>query len=352
MNAQDHKVIDSGERDATISGYVINRKDLKDNIQNLSKINNFKAAGSIIRQWIVITASVFIFLFTFHSLTGTLELIEGFSQLTRGQLVIILGVYLLCTLIIATRQHALGIIMHDATHYRLFANDVVSDLFCAFPLGLATSLYRYQHLAHHRYINEDRDPYWVDMMADTDWHWPKQKGEALQLFLADCAGLNVSKWGKIIRHWSPWAQLFTFRKGPGCITQQERLRFITFWLLVSVFLTLTHSWLLFILLWMVPQLTVLNAFIRLRSVAEHLALENEHELNQTRHIDGTLLERLTICPLNTNIHIAHHMFPSVPQYNLPKLHKLLMQDDSYRTQGKIFSSYLNPKTGVLSELII
>jgi fatty acid desaturase len=350
------KAVDCGERDFSLGGNIIERKRWKAQIQELSQINNVKAAWSIVRQWLVIAAVIALALGTLSYFTGSFNLIEGLSKLTAIQVAIIVLTYLLAGLVISTRQHALGVIMHDATHYRLFtnriANEIISDLFCAFPNGLATSLYRRQHLAHHRFTNSEKDPYWVDMTADPDWHWPKTKSEALKLFAGDLLGLNLLKWGKIISNWSPWPRLFKFNSPQDSITQRERILFLAFWLSLSIFLAQTNNWLNFFLLWIVPQFTFLNVFVRMRSISEHLALEDEHELNQSRHVEGTLLERLTISPLNINIHIAHHMFPSVPQYNLPKLHQVLLQDENYRAKGKIFANYLSLKHGALSELLI
>ena len=35
---------------------------------------------------------------------------------------------------------------------------------------------------------------------------------------------------------------------------------------------------------------------------------------------------------NVGYHIEHHLYPGVPYYNLPKLHKLLMGNQSYKEQ--------------------
>jgi fatty acid desaturase len=351
----DLKAVDCGERDFSLGGNLVERKWLQAQLRQLSQINNFRTAWALARQWLVIATAIALALGTLHHFTGHFDLLRGLSELTSAPLIIVIFAYLLAGVVIASRQHALAILMHDAAHYRLFtnriANDLFSDLFCTFPNGLATSLYRRRHIAHHRFLNGDKDPDWMDMMADPDWRWPKTKSETLKLFVGDLLGLNLPKWGEIIAKWSAWPRLFDFSQRPDSITQRERFLFLGFWLVVAAFLTLTHGWLHFLVLWIVPQFTILNLFARMRSIAEHLGLENEHELNQSRHVDGTLLERLTIAPLNCNYHLDHHLFPSVPYYNLPKLHQLLMEDENYRTKAKIVPNYLSLKHGVLSELI-
>ena len=341
------------------SKFVINRKQIMPTVRQLSKVEDWMGLWIIARQWIMIFLTIFLAQGVLYYFSGSWNLLNGFPQLNIEQQMIVVFVYLAAALVISTRQHALGIIVHDATHYLVFSNrfvnDVVTDLTCAFPIGLSTALYRYQHLEHHKFTNTEKDPYWVQMNASDDWCWPKTKKETITIFVKDIIGLNTLQWGEIISHWSPWPQLFKVAKttkGKGILTQRERVLFIIFWVSLALLLTFTNSWLSFLILWMLPQITFLNIFVRLRSVAEHLVLENEDELSLSRHVDGTLLERLTISPLNINYHIAHHMFASVPLYNLPKLHKTLLKNEIYRSKAKIMPNYLSLKEGVLSEIIV
>ena len=334
---------------------TVDRKALRSQIRALSRVNNGKAAMVIGAQWLVMAVATAVFVGLFAFFSGTFSVAEGLGAMAGWQIAILSVVYFCAICVIASRQHALGIVMHDGSHFRVFShrkwNDILTDLTCSFPILLSTSLYRHEHLDHHMHTSEDDDPYWVVMQADPDWHWPKPKSEAIKLFAADVLGLNIPKWGKTVAPWSPLQQMFKPLRGRGVMTLQERIMFVSFWATIAVLLTLTQTWLFFVLLWVVPLFTILNAFVRFRSVAEHLALQGEDELNKTRHVDATWIERLTISPLNINIHIAHHMFPSVPQYNLPELHRLLMTQPSYRDRAKIYGSYLNRKSGVIADLI-
>ncbi len=258
------------------------------------------------------------------------------------------SLYPIAALVIASRQHALLGLMHDGTHYRLVRNrqmnDLLSDLLCAFPIGLSTELYRRQHLLHHQHTNQAGDPYWVQMQAHEDWRWPKDHLVALRLFASDLAGLCCHKTFLILFQWSPFQPT---SEGNKPLPRADRIRFLIFVTTVTAVLTVTGSWLYFLLLWLLPLLTIFGALIRLRSVAEHLALPSEHELNSTRHVEATALERLLLAPVNLNYHLAHHLFPSVPFYNLPKLHRVLLTDESFREKAHITKTYLG---GVLSEV--
>jgi fatty acid desaturase len=65
-------------------------------------------------------------------------------------------------------QHRLAGLGHEAAHYTLFhnkfANDLVGDLLCMFPVLATVHFYRVFHLAHHQYTNDpERDPDLVNL---------------------------------------------------------------------------------------------------------------------------------------------------------------------------------------------
>src|SRR5262249_26017256 len=98
--------------------------------------------------------------------------------------------YPLSCLIIATRQHALGVLSHDAVHYSLLRNkqwnDFVGDWLLAFPLFISIYGYRRQHFAHHRYTSLKNDP---DRVRMQHGHYAEVKSvPALFLKLLKFAG--------------------------------------------------------------------------------------------------------------------------------------------------------------------
>src|SRR5262249_33443879 len=147
------------------------------------------------------------------------------------------------------------------------------------------------------------------------------------LFIFDLVGITFYKILRLLSNWSP------FRISAArhlVLKTTERICLIFFLSSIISLFSIYHFWMHFLFFWIVPLISVFGAFVRLRSIAEHLVCESEHELNKTRHVQPTCLESLTIAPLNVNCHIAHHLFPSVPFYNLLKLHLKLMEDPVYR----------------------
>ena len=77
-------------------------------------------------------------------------------------------------IIIGGSQHQLGGVIHEGTHYILFANkklnEIVSDWAAAFPIYTSTYAFRLHHLAHHQFVNDpQRDPNFSQ--AEDSGHW-------------------------------------------------------------------------------------------------------------------------------------------------------------------------------------
>ncbi len=320
------------DHNESTGGIILAREDLKQKVQVLTEVNSLKFIWVLTRQWLIISLAISIAIWSNHWL-----------------------VYLFMMVVIATRQHALGVLMHDGTHYRCLSNkitnDIICDLFCALPIGLLTSRYRYEHQLHHRFLNTDKDPYWNDFKHDSDWHWPKNKLGAMIVFFKDISGLNACKILRVTHRWSPWNNHFSRTDNPPPLTITERITIYSFYTLILLLVSLTNSWLELLILWLVPLSTIMIVLMRFRTIAEHLVLPNKNELDASRHTDGTLFERLSISPLNINYHIDHHLFPLVPFYNLPILHELLLENKFYQEHAHINKTYLGIKNGLIGEII-
>lgn len=76
--------------------------------------------------------------------------------------------------VIGASQHQLGGIIHEGTHYILFAdrrfNELLSDWLGAFPIYTSTYAFRLHHLSHHQFVNDPkRDPNFDQ--AQESGHW-------------------------------------------------------------------------------------------------------------------------------------------------------------------------------------
>lgn len=245
---------------------------------------------------------------------------------------------------IGARQHALAILMHDGAHYLLFKNRrlnaVVSELFLAWPLFITMRAYRGSHFAHHRHVNTDKDP---DLMRkqNSEWEFPKSWKALGALLAKDVFGLNTHQQ---LFELADMAEQKDAPSGKGGHYTSAR---ILYYVIVLSVVTYFRLWPLFLLLWVVPILTWLKMIMRVRSIAEHFAIENDHAYTKSRTTLPSFLERVFVAPRNVNFHLEHHLYPSVPFFRLPQLHAVLMKDAVFQSKAHVTSTYW----GVLRECV-
>lgn len=230
------------------------------------------------------------------------------------------AVWICCAIAIAARQHGLLILMHDASHFRLLSNrkwnDRLSNWLCAWPLLVSTEGYRHNHLAHHFHLNTDDDPDWTRKDGKEDWRFPKTKRAFLLLLLRELCGGGFLEAVKSIRDLSGTKLRAAKDKPPAW----QRVAYFG---VVAALVTWAGLWVPVLLLWFLPAFTLLTVILRIRSIAEHFGVEGENHLNMSRNTHTRWWERFLFAPHNSGYHLDHHLFPSVPFYNLPRLHKLL-----------------------------
>ncbi len=90
-----------------------------------------------------------------------------------------------------------------------------------------------------------------------------------------------------------------------------------------------HALLLYAVLWLLPMVTVLQPILRLRAIAEHGAVTDlsspltAARCNRTWGSVANTFARALLFPHHVNHHLEHHLYPAVPHYHLPRLHRLL-----------------------------
>lgn len=233
-------------------------------------------------------------------------------------------VWVIAALLIAGRQHALLLLMHDGAHFRFHPNrrlnELISDWFTAYPFLVTTQGYRLHHLEHHNHLNTEDDPDWMRKLADADWDLPKTKLMILGILARDFFGGGMIDQLRSIVH---------FRK-TNSQSSQKRYDRLVFLMVAAGLVTFFKLWIPVLLLWFVPIFMVVPVIMRLRSIAEHFGLPGETALNSSRNYAGPWWERMFFTPHNGGYHLDHHLFPSVPFYNLPRLNKLLNKHPEYR----------------------
>jgi fatty acid desaturase len=238
-------------------------------------------------------------------------------------------VLLIAVIVIGTRQHALFIITHDAAHYLLFENRKINDAvgrLCAMPSGLSMCSYRVIHRMHHNNLYGELDP-------DTALHggYPRGRMYLVRKLLKDLSGLTAWKTYAYFLFAAPALNTATNQAIRPLDDTSERLRadarrdrnaVIGFHIVALMAFAWSGYLLEYLVLWVLPLVTVVQAILRLRAIAEHGATTDfSSPLTAARTNLGPAWLRWLVFPHNVNYHIEHHLYASVPMYNLPRLHQ-------------------------------
>jgi len=110
-------------------------------------------------------------------------------------------------------------------------------------------------------------------------------------------------------------------------------------------LTDAPVWVYMGLLWVVPLLTAFPLCMVLRQQVQH-GNGDRGWLTNTRTFLVNPFIRYAVFPLGMDYHLPHHMFCTVPHYNLPKLHEFLRRYPEYAGEGIVVEGYFfPPKSG-------
>lgn len=289
----------------------------KSEIKQLTKLNPAKAILHIVEIWLTV-GLCFALAFFLPAFATPLNFL----------------IYLCTVIVIASRQHALLVLTHDAIHFRIAkskkVNDILSQLLLAFPILVSLQKWRFIHLYHHQYTYTDKDP---DVAIFGRYPIAKQKLH--HYLIKDFFGLNIHHTYKYFTDVPFLTVKFNKRfLGEERFEKYQKVKDISFFY-VFWFVAFSVGFLLigldflyyFVLYWFIPFATFLQVFLRLRGALEHGAVANKNdELLQTRtYILGPFLAYF-FAPKYVNYHLEHHLYPNIPFYNLPKLHKYLAQE--------------------------
>jgi len=103
-----------------------------------------------------------------------------------------------------------------------------------------------------------------------------------------------------------------------------------------------HPWpLYYFILWLVPLGTSFSLYMILREDIQHSNV-GEGRLAHSRDFRGNPLVRWSVFPMGQAYHLAHHLFPTVPHYNLPKVDALLRQTELYKREAVVVDRLRHP----------
>ncbi len=225
--------------------------------------------------------------------------------------------YALAALVIATRQHALFILYHDATHYHLThrrsANDFLINTAIGVPGLVPVEFYRPLHLAHHRDVGTALDPERQFLYHSQPWRFrPLATLALMRQLLGDALVLNMVR------------NMIAYRRSnPNPIRLGKPfLAALVVWIIIVTTLLVTcsnHTLAVVALLWFGPLLTLTVMIQKIRSMAEHSG--GPHATpgwdDWTYSWRTGWIGRVLLWPYHINLHLQHHRAPSTPWHALP-----------------------------------
>src|SRR5208282_6527815 len=144
----------------------------REELRELSTVKPALACIHVVAEWGLIVATIYICQRFWHPM-----------------------LYVFAVAFIASRQHALLVLMHDGVHYRLLRNrrlnDWMSEVMLAWPHFVSARQYRKNHFAHHRYLNTAQDPDLKRRKGDPRWIFPQAIPDLAKTLLRDVSGLNA-----------------------------------------------------------------------------------------------------------------------------------------------------------------
>ena len=203
-------------------------------------------------------------------------------------------------LIIASRQQACFVLAHDAAHYRLFKNRLLNDVVgcvLATPVGISMRTYRVLHRLHHNHLYGPQDP-------DTPLHggYPRGRTYLLKKLLIDTTP--------------------ALRQA----ARQDRWLVVGFHIGAPLLAAISGHLVAYLILWILPLCTILQALLRFRAICEHGAVKDQNSpLLAARTNLGPKWLCWFLFPYHVNYHVEHHLYPAIPHYNLPACHQEMLQ---------------------------
>lgn len=245
--------------------------------------------------------------------------------------------WVVVVMLLGGQQLACAIITHEASHRTLFKtkwlNTHLADWLCARPVWLDVERYRQHHLQHHLHTGTKDDP---DMSLVSPYPGTASSlrrkiardllgytglKRILGLLLMDIGAMKYTMSGDVT-----WLD-----KSALSIGQQARSLarnagpvVIANLLLFAMLQSFGAGWAY--LAWPLAYLSSFSLYIRIRSLAEHACMPGGSDIfDNTRTTAAGYLAKLTVAPHHVNYHQEHHLMASVPFYNLPRMHRLLIQ---------------------------
>lgn len=240
---------------------------------------------------------------------------------------------LVSLVLLANRQLGLAILMHECSHFSLFAtrslNQWVGHWLCGAPVLVQLDGYRRYHMKHHRDAGTADDPDYPNYRP-----YPVSRASLKRKILRDVIGVTgIKNLYAMLQMNLQRVEYNLSYKGAETKQDSDESPHSLPWLaapwIMNALLWLVlwlsgNGWLY--LLWVLAYISPYMLISRIRNAAEHAGVPDLLDRDPRRHARTTYAswwERLTVAPNYVNYHLEHHLQAGVPCYQLPNFHRYL-----------------------------
>lgn len=308
-------------------GEIQTYQPYRSKIFNMADVNYFNKLKPIIvvrdtlLSWLIIIISIYIA-----------------SLFKNNNLILIIN-----SLIIGTQIYSLMIIGHDGLHRRLFnkiwQNDIWNDLFILGSMGAITRINRKNHIQHHSRLSLKSDPdrYKYQTLGRNKKLTFILKLSGLTQLLSSFKNVYLVQNNEINRKKNIY-------KNRESYSLRDILILIVWQIFLIYSLTNIFGYKGYFLFWIIPLIFASSCDMA-RVFCEHSSPSDDIIADKSLrliNIKANFFERLLFAPHNMNFHAVHHIWPSIPYYNLKNAAKTLESKvENFESNIKWMPSYTN-----------
>jgi fatty acid desaturase len=215
--------------------------------------------------------------------------------------------YVATLLLMGLAFNSLPIFLHEGLHGLLANNKRANHLFSflvSLPLMMSSTAYEVTHTNHHIYLGRKSD-------YGTYKQYVKKP---ILVWVAYFSQLIAGSFLYLI-----FIPILGFKSASNTYRVFIIIEYIAIACAFYVFFT-TFSVGVILQYWFYPIL-VMTVLTNIRGLASHALSDVENIYLSSRTIESSKLTAFLF--MNENLHLEHHLFPSMPSYNLGKTHELI-----------------------------
>lgn len=232
--------------------------------------------------------------------------------------------YITGVILVVLGMNAMFLLIHEGVHGILFPQkylNYVVSVVIAIAGFVSFSAYQVMHLRHHDHLGDEKDP--------DDYHNYTDNPKLIWLL-----HYNRLLWATIL--YLIFVPFLALKFG----NSQQRFQIIFEYCLLIITYTIIFQFVpfsVFTSVWLIP-FCLTNFTINIRGLTQHGITDATDPLIASRSIEANPVVQFLL--VHENYHLEHHLFPSIPSYNLPKLHQLILPRLEKRVTCKSYLGFV------------